>query len=92
MSDYAFHDEALRTKLAPKGEPTLTEVGKEIILETKALRMQARIVEAEYGMGNLPPSSFFEKLTVDLATWVTPTQEGAQPMAGADMPVMPPTL
>jgi hypothetical protein len=92
MSDYAFHDEALRTKLAPKGEPTLTEVGKEIILETKALRMQARIVEAEYGMGNLPPSSFFEKLTVDLATWVTPTQEGAQPMTGADMPVMPPTL
>jgi hypothetical protein len=83
MSDYAFHDEALRTKLAPKGEPVLAEVGKDVILETKTLRVQARIVEASYGVGNLPPNSFFEGLTVDLATWVIPGQEGTQPPAGA---------
>ena len=83
MSDYAFHDEALRTKLAPKGEPVLAEVGKDVILETKTLRVRARIVEASYGVGNLPPNSFFEGLTVDLATWVIPEQEGTQPPAGA---------
>ena len=87
MSDYAFHDEALRTKLAPKGEPVLAEVGKDIILETKTLRVRARIVEASYGVGNLPPNSFFEGLTVDLATWVIAEQEGTQPPAGAGVSV-----
>lgn len=90
MSDYAFHDEALRTKLAPKGEPMLAEVGKDVVLETKTLRVRARVVEAEYGIGNLPPNSFFERLTVELAAWVKPVQEGTQPMAEADVSVVPP--
>ncbi len=76
MSDYAYHDEALRAKLAPKGEPMMIEVGREAVLETKTLRVRARIVEAEYGIGNLPPNSFFERLTIDLAAWVKPGQEG----------------
>ena len=92
MSEYAFHDEALRAKLAPKGEPLLAGVGKELVLETKMLRVRARIVEAAYGTGNLPPNSFFERLTIDLAAWAKPEQEGAQPVAEADFPVMPPTL
>jgi len=81
MSDYAFHDEALRTKLAPKGEPVLAEVGKDIMLETKTLRVRARIVEASYGTGNLPGNSFFEELTVDLATWTMTDSEVASPGA-----------
>jgi hypothetical protein len=92
MSDYAFHDEALRAKLAPKGEPMLAEVGEVLMLETKTLRVQARVVEAGYGMGNLPPDSFFERLTIDLAAWATPGQEAAQPTAEADAPITPPTL
>ncbi len=92
MSDYAFHDEALRTKLAPKGEPVLAGVEKDVILETKMLRVRARIVETEYGAGNLPPDSFFERLTIELAAWVKPGQEGIQPTAEADAVVMPPTL
>jgi len=82
MSDYAFHDEALRTKLAPKGEPVLAEVGQDVVLETKTLRVRARIVEASYGTGNLPPNSFFQELTVDLATWTIADVEGTQPGAG----------
>ncbi len=92
MSDYAFHDEALRTKLAPKGEPVLADVGKDIVLETKTLRVRAHVVEAEYGMGKLPPNSFFERLTVDLAAWVLSGQEGTQPTTETSTPVMPPTL
>lgn len=72
MSDYAFHDEALHAKLAPKGEPVLTVVGEDVVLETKKLRVRARILETEYGAGNLPPNSFFSKLTIDLAAWVKP--------------------
>jgi hypothetical protein len=75
MSDYAFGDEALRTKLAPKGEPVLAQEGAEVTLETKTLRIRARIVEAQYGMGNLPQNSFFERLSIDLAAWVKPALE-----------------
>jgi len=93
MSDYAFHDEALRTKLAPKGEPVLAEVDQELVLETKTLRVRARVVEVGYGEGNLPADSFFEKLTIDLAAWVTPVEgEDARPAVDADAPVFPPTL
>ncbi len=81
MSDYAFHDEALRTKLAPKGEPMLVETGKDVVLNTKTLRLRARVVESEYGMDNLPSNSFFKNLTIELAIWVLSEEEGAQSSA-----------
>jgi len=92
MSEYAFHDEALRAKLASKGEPLLVEAGKELMLETKMLRVQVRVVEAAYGAGGLPPNSFFERLTIDLAAWAKPRQEEIQSVAEIGAPVMPPTL
>ncbi|MFN2270713.1 MAG: hypothetical protein ACK2US_07755 [Anaerolineae bacterium] len=78
MSDYAFSDEALRTKLAPKGEPVAAREGAEVVLETKTLRIKARVVEAKYGIGNLPQNSFFERLSIDLAAWVKPVPEGGE--------------
>ncbi|MCX7683180.1 MAG: hypothetical protein N2508_14640 [Anaerolineae bacterium] len=87
MSDYAFHDEALRTKLAPKGEPVLAEAGKQIILETKTLRVRATISDMEYGTGNLPPGSFFSRLAIDLDVWALPY--GNRPPVASDLP---PTL
>jgi hypothetical protein len=92
MSDYAFHDEALRTKLAPKGEPVEAEVGEDVLLETKRLIVRARVVEAEYGMGNLPADSFFERLTVELAAWVKPGEEEDTSAEGTEAPSVPPTL
>jgi hypothetical protein len=89
MSDYAFNDEALRTKLAPKGEPVLAEQGQDIILETKTLRVRAHVAEVEYGMGDLPANSFFDKATIELAVWVLPEQGGDQPAADVDEYVPP---
>jgi len=86
MSRYAFNDEALRTKLAPKGEPVLVEEGKDMILETKMLRLRARVVDVEYGDGDVPPNSFFEKLTVELAAWVKPEAEEAEPRIPVSAP------
>jgi hypothetical protein len=91
MSDYAFHDEALSTKLAPKGEPVQAQGGKDVILETKTLRVRTRVAEVSYGTGNLPPNSFFERLTIDLAAWVKPGAE-TDLSAGDQMPAMPPTM
>jgi hypothetical protein len=77
MSNYAFNDEALRTKLAPKGEPVLVKEGKDVILETKMLRLRVHVVEILYGEADLPSDSFFERLTVELAAWVKPGAEDA---------------
>jgi hypothetical protein len=86
MSKYAFNDEALRTKLAPKGEPILVREGQDVILETKMLRLRAHVVEVLHGEADLPSDSFFERLTVELAAWVKPGIEGA----GARIPVTAP--
>jgi len=88
MSEYAFHDEALRASLAAKGDLVLAEPGAEIVLETATLVLRARVLELEYGEGRLPPHSFFKRVTVELGAWVKP---GAEAAAASEPPV-PPTL
>jgi hypothetical protein len=66
MSKYAYDDDALRAKLAPKGEALLVEPGKTVVLETASLRVDAEISEMEYGDGTTPSQSYFTKLTVSL--------------------------
>ena len=69
MSAHTFGDEATRQRLAAKGEPVLGEPGSQIILETATLRLIARVVDMSYGEGALPPESFFDRLTLELAVW-----------------------
>lgn len=66
MSQHAYNDDALRTKLAPKGDPVLAELGKDVVLETTSLRVDARVVDVEYDGEAMPPQSQFTKLTVEL--------------------------
>lgn len=81
-SEHAFNDPAIRSKLEPKGEIVLAKPGAVAVLETNTLRLQARIVDMQYGAGPLPPNSYFEKLTIELATW---RKEGVA--AGAPVPM-----
>ena len=69
MRDHAFYDEAIKAKLAPKGEPTLARVGETIVLETASLIINAEVVEMEYGTGTLPPQSFFDQFSFKLSAW-----------------------
>lgn len=69
MSDHAYFDEALKAKLAPKGEPVLASEGEVIVLETASLIINAEIKSMTYGEGTLPPQSFFENFTVELSAW-----------------------
>jgi hypothetical protein len=69
MSDHAFFDEAIKAKLAPKGEPVLARQNETIVLETASLIINAEITEMDYGSGNLEPQSFFERFTVELSAW-----------------------
>jgi len=66
MSKHAYDDDALRAKLASKGEAVLVEPGEAIVLETASLRVDAEISEMEYGNGAAPPQSYFTKLTLSL--------------------------
>ena len=66
MSAYAFNDDDLLSKLAPRGEPVLAEPEKVITLETASLRVTAQITEMEYSMDAILPQSFFERITIEL--------------------------
>lgn len=70
MSDHAFNNEAIYQRLAAKGEPVLATPGSETVLETQTLQMVVRVVDMNYGNGALPPSSFFDRLVLELAVWV----------------------
>jgi hypothetical protein len=69
MSEHAFNDAGIRQRLESKGEPILTEPGKHILLETATLQLEARVVDMNYGQGAMPPCSFFDRLTLELAVW-----------------------
>jgi hypothetical protein len=65
MSDYANNNEALRNKLASRGEPVLATPGGTFTLETPDLIVEAQVVEMEYGEGT-PGFGYFNNLEVML--------------------------
>ncbi|MFN8529420.1 MAG: hypothetical protein U0670_12470 [Anaerolineae bacterium] len=69
VSQNAFNDPAMRARLEPKGDLVLVQPGVTTLLETSSLRLQARVVDFEYGSGALPPNSYFQRMTVELAAW-----------------------
>lgn len=67
MSDFAFKDQTLRTKLATKGEAVLAEKGKTLRLDTQSLSIEAHIVEMVYASNpSFPPNSHFQKLVIEI--------------------------
>lgn len=89
MSDHAFNDEGLKMKLAPKGEAVLAAPGAIATLETASLRIQAKVVDLEYGSGPLPPNSFFQRITIELAAWKRDVSKATSPGIGAASPPEP---
>jgi hypothetical protein len=76
MSEHAFHDESLRARLATKGEAVLAELGSPLLLETSGLQVSVDVTDLIYGGGELPPNSFFSKLTVELVATAKPVGSG----------------
>jgi hypothetical protein len=75
-----------------RGDLVLAQPGATAVLETATLRIQARVVDIEYGPGPMPAKSFFQKLTLELAAWHKEGAEAPAPAAPPEMmkPVMPP--
>ncbi len=69
MTQHAFSDLGIRSRLEPKGELTLVEPQAQVLLETATLQLLATIVDLEYGKGPQPENSYFERITLELAVW-----------------------
>jgi hypothetical protein len=82
MSEHAYYDDAIKAKLAPKGEPELARPNETIVLETASLIINAEITELEYGTGTLPPQSYFERFTVVLSAWAKEGEYGEPDVQG----------
>ncbi len=79
-SDYAFNDEALHSKLSAKGkevEVLPIQPGMDVTLETTALTVRVSVKTVEYAVGNLPPNSYFQQVSVELRAWVKEEKEAA---------------
>ncbi len=83
MSDHAFFDEALKAKLAPKGEPVLARGGETVVLETASLIINANLVDMGYHDDEgLPEDSVFDRVTVELSAWAKEGDFGGPDVAG----------
>lgn len=69
MSQHAFDDQNIRSRLEAKGELVLIQPQGQVVLETATLQLLATIVDLEYGHGNMPEKSYFERITLELAIW-----------------------
>jgi hypothetical protein len=69
MSSHAYNDPNLRARLEAKGELVMLAPQEQIILETAALQLLVTVTDLEYGVGALPPESYFERVTLELAIW-----------------------
>lgn len=69
MSEHAYNDPSIRARLEPKGDLVLLKRGEEILLETANLQLLATVVDLEYGMGSMPPNSYFQRVTLEFAIW-----------------------
>jgi len=71
LSEYAYRDDALRSRLAPRGEAVLAGEGTVVALETDSLQLEAQVMELTYGRDDLPMNSFFSRLTIELKPTIT---------------------
>lgn len=69
MSQHAYNDPAIRSRLEAKGELVPIQPQGQVMLETATLQLLATVVDLEYGYGNLPEKSYFERVTLELAVW-----------------------
>ncbi|RJP52165.1 MAG: hypothetical protein C4557_06760 [Anaerolineaceae bacterium] len=69
LSQHAYNDPAIVSRLEPKGELVLVQPQAQVLLETATLQLLATVVDLEYGKGRLPENSYFERITLELAIW-----------------------
>jgi hypothetical protein len=86
-SPHAFTDPGIRAKLDEKGDVVQLAPGANLILETKTLRLQARVVELTLGTGaDGLPNSTVERAMIEIAVWRKDAADVGAPPAPAAAP------
>ena len=68
-SAHIFNDPLARTKLEAKGHVVIAQAGQKVILETKALYLEARIQSVDYDPTAPIPNSVFISMNVEVIAW-----------------------
>lgn len=81
MSQFAYEDDILRSKLPPDATPVLAVEGQTFDIETTALIVKAKIDEVVYGEDK-PEMSYFDSIKVSLTAYLKPDVDvsGAMPL------------
>ncbi|MCP4141017.1 MAG: hypothetical protein GY755_12145 [Chloroflexi bacterium] len=69
MTEHAYNDPTIRQRLEAKGELVVIQTQKPVRLETETLQLLVTVADLEYGTGPLPPSSYLDRSTLELAIW-----------------------
>jgi len=69
MSEHAFNDPDTRQRLEAKGELVIAQSQSPVKLETETLQLLVTVTDLDYGSGPLPPNSYFDRSTLELAIW-----------------------
>jgi len=91
-SPHLFTNPVARNKLQAKGNIVLAQVGQKVILETKALYLEARIVSVDYDPTAPFPNSVFTNMTIEVSAWsklAFSSTPASLSSVGAPLPPMP---
>lgn len=100
VSEYAFNDPAIRSRLETRGTLVKIADGAQIVLETPALYIEATIMKFAYDASATTPNSVLTELTTQIIAWskagvaagTVPVAMPAPTMAAAATPMPTPTM
>ncbi|MGQ9814991.1 MAG: hypothetical protein ACUVR3_07560 [Candidatus Roseilinea sp.] len=69
MSEYAYKDPTLRSKLAARGEPVLAQNNGVIEVLTSTLRVHVQVTGLQYNADGNPPNGYFERVTLNFTVY-----------------------
>jgi hypothetical protein len=86
LSDFAFGDTTIRSRLESKGELIQIEANRQILLETSSLQLLVTVFEIKYAKSSFKENSIFERVTLEFAAWPRGEQDdtpaGLESLAG----------
>lgn len=80
MSEHAYNNPEIVQRLEAKGELVVVRPESPVKLETETLQLLVTAADLAYGSGHLPPNSYFDRVTLELAVW--PKQSPPSDAAG----------
>ncbi len=69
MSEYAYKEPTIRSKLTARGEPVLAQNNGVIEVLTSTLRVHIQVTGLQYNTDGNPPNGYFERVTLNFTVY-----------------------